>query len=383
MDNCVLPDFSKIPTPCYVVDERRIEDNLKILADVQRRSGCKVLLALKSFALHDLASLIGQHLSGVSASSVDEAHLGREFFSGEVHVCSPAYTDRDLGELVSYVDHVVFNSFAQLSRHREILQDAGVQYGIRVNPEHSEASITAYDPCQCYSRLGVVEDEFDEDALEGVSGLHFHSLCEHGYDALARTVAAFELRFGRFMDGMKWLNLGGGHHITKEGYDIPALCDMVGGLHEKYGVEVYLEPGEAIALDAGYLVSTVIDIVKNEKQVAIVDTSASAHMPDVLEMPYRPEIVGAGRPGELAHEYRIGGATCLAGDIIGDYSFDSPLQTGDRLIFCDMAHYTMVKNTTFNGIRLPCIGIVDAATGEIRVVREFGYEDFRNRLGSI
>jgi carboxynorspermidine decarboxylase len=389
-------DLKQLTTPCYVLDEAAFQHNLDILSAVQERCGCKILLALKGFAAFSLFPMIRQHLSGVAASSIDEARLGFEEFGGEVHVSAPAYREEEFDLLLKYADHVVFNSFSQWDRFRPKVEEASeggktVRCGIRVNPEHREVKVPIYDPCGPNSRLGATLKNFrsavgDDDGeggkdrhLAGISGLHFHNLCELGADSLHRTLAVFEEKFGKYLDRMEWVNFGGGHHITRPGYDLDLLCDLINDFKDRHPLEVYLEPGEAVALNAGVLVASVLDIVENGMEIAILDTSAAAHMPDVLEMPYRPEIVGAGLPGEYPHTYRLGGMTCLAGDVIGDYSFRKPLKVGDRIVFLDMAHYTMVKNNTFNGMRLPTIAIRDLA-GEIRIVRKFGYEDYKNRL---
>ncbi len=371
-------DPESVPSPCYVVDETALRRNLTLLDAVQRRTGCRILLALKGFAMHGVFPIIREYLPGVAASSLDEARLGAETFGGEVHTCAPAYREEEFDALVGYSDHMVFNAFSQWDRFRERAA-GGVRCGIRVNPEHSEVKTALYDPCAPCSRLGVTRINFRREKLAGISGLHFHTLCERNADSLDRTLAAFESRFGRFLPGMEWVNFGGGHHITRPDYDVDRLCDLISGFRERHPLEVYLEPGEAIALNAGVLTASVLDVVHNEMAVAILDTSAAAHMPDVLEMPYRPEIVGAAPPGVLPHTYRLGGTTCLAGDVIGDYSFPRPLAPGSRLVFLDMAHYTMVKNNTFNGIRLPSIA-VSGEDGRVRVLREFGHEDYRNRL---
>ena len=379
-------DIDKIlqlaPSPAYVVDLGRLRHNLAILDEVQRRSGAKILMALKAFAMWSVFPLIRETLVGVCASSPWEARLGREEFGGEVHSFAAAFKEADVRELLGISNHLVFNSFAQLERFRPLWEkeQGRVSVGLRVNPEYSEGHTAIYDPCAPKSRLGIRRAEFEGRSLSGVEGLHFHTLCEQLFEPLERTAAVFEENFGRYLHGMKWLNLGGGHHITREGYDIDALVALVQHFRGKYGVEVYLEPGEAIAIGTGILVGEVLDIVRNEMEIAILDVSATCHMPDVLEMPYRPEIDGGFDPGEKAHTYRLGGPSCLAGDVIGDWSFAKPLQTGDRLAFCDMAHYTMVKTTTFNGIQHPAICTFEPETGELRVVRSFGYEDFRSRL---
>ena len=374
-------DISAVPSPCFVIDTALLERNLKILDTVQGRTGCKILLALKGFAPFALFPLIRSYLCGVSAASPDEARLGYEDFGGEVHVCAPAYREEDLDDILYWADHLVFNSFSQWHRFRARVRSAPtpVSCGIRVNPEHSEAPAAIYDPCAPGSRLGVTRKHFEPDALDGIDGLHFHTLCEQNVDALERTLAAFSERFGEWVDRMAWVNFGGGHHITRPDYDLDRLCDLLDGFADRHPVTIYLEPGEAVGLNTGVLVATVLDVVRNGMDIAILDTSAAAHMPDVLDMPYRPEILGAGRPGQYPHTYRLGGLTCLAGDIIGDYSFRHPLRVGDRLAFLDMAHYTMVKTTTFNGVRLPAIAAVDA-DGGIQTVRAFGYGDFKGRL---
>jgi len=378
-------DVTDVTTPCYILDEASFQHNLEILDAVQERTGCKILLALKGFAAFCLFPQIRRHLSGVAASSIDEARLGFEEFGGEVHISSPAYREEEFDELLSFAGHVVFNSFSQWDRFRPKVEasEKTVRCGIRVNPEHREVKVPIYDPCGPYSRLGTTLKNFRYEGgdcdLAGISGLHFHNLCELGADSLQRTLAVFEEKFGKYLDGMEWVNFGGGHHITRPGYDLDLLCDLINDFRDRHPLEVYLEPGEAVALNAGVLVASVLDIVENGMQIAILDTSAAAHMPDVLEMPYRPEVLGAGVPGEHPHTYRLGGMTCLAGDVIGDYSFPDPLEVGDRIVFLDMAHYTMVKNNTFNGMRLPTIAIRNLA-GEIRTVRKFGYEDYKNRL---
>jgi len=374
---------SKVPdTPCYVVDKGLLENNLKVLAGVREQAGCGVLLALKGFAMYGVFPLVKKYLSGVSASSLDEARLGREEFGGEVHVCAPAYKGGEFEELLSYSSHVIFNSFSQWERFRPVIREKkpGLKCGLRINPEHSEVKVELYDPCKKGSRLGIKRERFEGKDLEGITGLHFHTLCELGPDALERTLAAVEEKFGGLIEKMEWVNFGGGHHITRADYDVDRLIRLVRSFREKYGVDVFLEPGEAIALNAGYLVAEVLDIVHNDVEIAVLDTSAAAHMPDVLEMPYRPGIIGAGEPGELARTYRLGGMTCLAGDVIGDYSFPGPLKPGSRVVFTDMAHYTMVKNNTFNGVRLPDIAVYDPALGKVEVIKKFGYEDYRGRL---
>ncbi len=375
-------DASELPTPCYVVDEKLIVKNLEILKSVMDGTGCKILLAQKAFSMYSLYPLIGKYLSGTTASGLFEARLGREEMPcGEVHVYSPAYKESDFPEILSVADHIVFNSFSQYEKFYPAVRNCGrdIEVGIRINPEYSEIETDIYNPCFKNSRLGTTLSQFPEKLPDGVSGLHFHTMCEQGSDVLERTVQAVEEKFGKYFGGLKWLNFGGGHHITRDGYDIERLVSVIDRIKEKYGVQVYLEPGEAVALNAGYLVTEVLDTMKNGMDIAILDTSAACHMPDVLEMPYRPNIIGAGQPNEKPYTYRLGGPTCLAGDIIGDYSFDRPLKAGDRLVFCDMAIYTMVKNNTFNGMPLPSI-VLKTADGTYKTVRSFGYEDFKSRL---
>jgi carboxynorspermidine decarboxylase len=375
-------DISRVPSPSYVCDRGRLAENLALLDLVQRRTGCRILLALKGFAMFSLFGQIREVLAGASASSLAEARLAAEEFGKEVHVYAPAYSDEEFSEILDCADHLVFNSFNQWQHFKAQVAaaDKKISCGIRVNPQYSEVDVDLYNPCGRFSRLGVVRDQFRPELLDGIDGLHFHALCEQDSDALAHTVEAFEERFGEFLGRMKWVNFGGGHHITREGYDLDLLCATISRIQDKYGLQVYLEPGEAIALNIGVLVTKVLDIVHNEVDIAILDTSATAHMPDVLEMPYRPVLFGAGEPGELAHTYKLGGLSCLAGDLIGDYSFSEPLQVGQRLVFGDMAHYTMVKTTTFNGVPLPSIVVCDSRDGAFEVVRSFGYEDYRNRL---
>jgi carboxynorspermidine decarboxylase len=395
-------DIDKIlplsPSPAYVVDLGRLRHNLAILDDVQRRSGAKILMAMKAFSMWSVFPIISQTLKGVCASSPWEARLGREEFGGEVHSFAAAFKESDIVELLSLSNHLVFNSFGQLERFRPLWEKerGRVSIGLRVNPEHTEGHTAIYDPCAPKSRLGIPYSEFalrlrsgDDGGtssglegrfLSGVEGLHFHTLCEQLFEPLERTARVFEEKFGQFLPQMKWLNLGGGHHITREGYDIDALVELIRYFKGKYDLEVYLEPGEAVAIGTGILVGEVLDVVHNGMDIAILDVSATCHMPDILEMPYRPEIQGGFDPGEKTHAYRLGGPSCLAGDVIGDWSFDKPLKAGDRLSFNDMAHYTMVKTTTFNGIQHPAICTFEPETGELKVVRSFGYEDFKQRL---
>ena len=370
-----------LQTPVYVVDELALRRNLEILSGVQRRTGCHILLAQKAFSLFYAYPLIGHYLAGTTASGLFEARLAHEEMPGrENHVYSPAYTPAEMAELVAICDHISFNSLAQLEAHRPLWQGSHASVGLRVNPEHStQEGHAIYDPCAPGSRLGIRRCDMPARLPNGVEGLHFHTLCEQDAAPLVETFAAFEQAFGEYLPQLRWLNLGGGHHITRPGYDLAALEGLILSIREKYGLEVYLEPGEAIALNAGTLITTVLDIVPGETPVLILDASAACHMPDVLEMPYRPPLHGAGLPGEKPYTCRLAARTCLAGDVIGDYSFDVPPQVGDRLVFGDMAIYTMVKNNTFNGMPLPDIAWRDAEGG-CRVIRRFGYEDFKTRL---
>jgi carboxynorspermidine decarboxylase len=370
------------PSPSYVVDLGRLRHNLSILDQVQQRSGAKVLMALKAFSMWSTFPLISKALHGVCASSPWEARLGREEFGREVHSFAAAFKESDVVELLQISNHLVFNSFNQFERFRPLWEkeQGRVSIGLRVNPEHSEGHTAIYDPCAPASRLGIPVAEFEGRSLAGVDGLHFHTLCEQLFEPLERTARVFEEKFGPYLSGMKWLNFGGGHHITREGYDIDGLVELVKYFKGKYGVEVYLEPGEAVAIGTGVLVAEVMDIVHNQMDIAILDVSATCHMPDILEMPYRPTITDGFNTGEKPYTYRLGGPSCLAGDVIGDWSFNQPLKPGDRLVFEDMSHYTMVKTTTFNGIQHPHICTWEPDTSELKVIRSFGYPDFRSRL---
>lgn len=377
-----------IPSPYYVVDLGLLRNNFRILGAAQEDSGAKILLALKGFAMWSVFPIARRYLTGITASSVHEARLGREEFGGEVHAYAPAYSQADIDELCTIADHVVFNSVQQWRKFEAQVHAAGLECGLRVNPEHREVETELYDPCAPGSRLGVRAATLDAaelspEELSRLDGLHFHNLCQKNSDALERTVAAFEQKFGRTIPHVKWVNFGGGHHITRPDYEVERLIRVVRTFSEKWQKQVYLEPGEASALNTGFLVAEVMDVVEGPPgglPTAILDTSATAHMPDVLEMPYRPEILGGYAPGEKPHTYRLGGLTCLAGDVIGDWSFDEPLAVGDRLVFTDMAHYTMVKTTTFNGVRHPSIATFEPETGEVREVRRFGYDDYKRRL---
>jgi len=381
-NNPVAFDLDRAPTPCFVVNTAHLRRNLQVLSTVQERTGCKILLAVKGFALFHLFPLIRKTLHGICASSPHEARLGKEEFGGEVHVFAAAYSRTDIADMIRWADHVVFNSFGQWQRFGPLVKAVGprIACGIRVNPEHGEAPCPLYDPCAPGSRLGVRHRDFQPDLLDGLSGLHFHTLCEQNADALERTMAAFETRFGPYLYRMAWVNFGGGHHITRPDYDVARLIRLIKGFKANHGVDVYLEPGEAVALNAGLLVATVLDIVHADMAIAILDTSAATHMPDVLEMPYRPEVIGAGPAGATPHTYRLAGLSCLAGDVIGEYSFDAPLSVGDKLAFADMAHYSMVKTNTFNGIKLADLALYQPSTGDFRLIRRFGYADFKSRL---
>ncbi|HEL1674523.1 TPA: carboxynorspermidine decarboxylase [Streptococcus suis] len=372
--------IDQIPTPAYVIDEAKLVNNLEILKSVQNQTGCKVLLAQKAFSMYATYPLISQYLAGTTASGLYEARLGREEFGGEVHVFAPAFKDADLEEILEIADHVVFNSERQLRKHVDKCRAAGVSIGLRINPECSTQDEHAlYDPCATGSRFGVRIDQFSEDLLDLVDGLHFHTLCEQNSDDLKTTLEAVEDKFGPYLHRIKWLNMGGGHHVTREDYDLDLLISSIQHMQETYGLEVYIEPGEAIALNAGYLVTEVLDIVENGIETLVLDASATCHMPDVLEMPYRPPLRHGFEAGEKAFTYRLSSNTCLTGDIIGDYSFEKPVEIGDKLYFEDMAIYSFVKNNTFNGIGLPRLVLMDQ-TGDCRIIKEFGYEDFKGRL---
>ena len=390
----VLLDADRVPSPCFVVDASLLARNAAILDSVQERTGAKILLALKGFAMWGLFDVLSRAkhgpLYGVCASSPHEARLGREEFGGEVHAFAAAWSEADMAETLPYVDHIVFNSFTQWQRFAPRLaafareRGRAIDVGLRLNPEHSEGTTPLYDPCAPGSRLGIRPHAFAravrEYGLDGIDGLHFHTLCEQGADALERTLAAVEGHFGRYFHGLRWLNFGGGHHITREGYDLDLLCRTITRTRERYNLAVYLEPGEAVALNAGWLVATVLDIVDADMPIAVLDTSAAAHMPDVLEMPYRPQVVDAGEPGQKPCTFRLAGKSCLAGDVIGEYSFARPLEVGQRLIFTDMAIYSMVKTTTFNGLQLPAIAAWYPERDALHILRRFGYADFKQRL---
>ncbi|HEM3576775.1 TPA: carboxynorspermidine decarboxylase [Streptococcus suis] len=372
--------IEQVPTPAYVIDEAKLVNNLEILKSVQERTGCKVLLAQKAFSMYATYPLISQYLAGTTASGLYEAKLGREEFGGEVHVFAPAFKDADLEEILEIADHIVFNSERQLRKHVDKCRAAGVSVGLRINPECStQGDHALYDPCATGSRFGVRIDQFSEDLLDLVDGLHFHTLCEQNSDDLKTTLDAVEAKFGPYLHRIKWLNMGGGHHVTREDYDLGLLISSIQHMQETYGLEVYIEPGEAIALNAGYLVTEVLDIVENGIETLVLDASATCHMPDVLEMPYRPPLRNGFEVGEKEFTYRLSSNTCLTGDIIGEYSFEKPVEIGDKLYFEDMAIYSFVKNNTFNGIGLPSLVFMNQ-TGDCRIIKSFGYEDFKGRL---
>ncbi len=375
-----------LKTPYYLCEEELLERNLKILDYVQEKSGAKVILALKGFAMWSTFELVSKYLKGCTASGLYEAKLAREEFCkwnehAEVHTYSPAFKDDEIEEIARISDHIVFNSPSQLHRYIKRVKEVNpnIEISLRINPEVSSSPVDIYNPCGLYSRLGTTLKNFDESVLEYLDGLNFHALCEQGADELEEVVTAFEKNFSKYFKKLKYINFGGGHHITKKGYDVEKLIRLITAFRKKYGVDVYLEPGEAVGWESGYLVTSVLDVFENGMSVAILDTSAEAHMPDTLAMPYRAEVRGSAKAGEKMYTYRLGGNTCLAGDIMGDYSFDAPLQIGDRVIFEDQIHYTFVKNTTFNGIKLPSL-VIKRSGGEIELIKEFGYEEYKNRL---
>jgi carboxynorspermidine decarboxylase len=378
--------FDTLKTPAYICEENLLEHNLKILDYVQKQSGAKIILALKGFAMWSTFPLVAKYLKGCTASGLHEARLANEEFKvhnkdAELHTYSPAFGEDDIKEVALISDHIVFNTPSQLFKYAKLVQEINprISISLRVNPEVSSSPKDIYNPCGIYSRLGTTLANFDEDVLTYVDGLNFHALCEQNVDALEEVLIAFEKNFSKYFKNLKYLNFGGGHHITKKDYDVEKLIKIIKEFKEKYDLEIYLEPGEAVGWETGYLVSSVLDVFKNGMNVAILDTSAEAHMPDTLAMPYRADVRGSGEAGEKKHTYRLGGNTCLAGDIMGDYSFDEPLEVGSKIIFEDQIHYTFVKNTTFNGIKLPSLAIL-RKNGELDIVKEFGYENYRNRL---
>jgi len=371
-----------IDTPVYLLDESLIEENMKVLRQVKERTGCKVFHALKAYASFATFPMMSGYLDGACASGLNEARLGHEEFKKEVHTFSAAYREKEIRDILRYSDSIIFNSFYQLEQYGKAAKKNGVEIGLRVNPGHAEVTTEMYDPCAPYSRLGIVHSIFRRefpDHKSIVDGLHFHVMCQQNADVLERVLRSFEKLYGKYIRGLKWVNFGGGHHITRDDYDVELLIKLINDFKHRYGVQVFLEPGEASVYNAGVLISSVLDIVKNKAEIAIMDTSAETHMPDVLLMPYRPHILGSGRKNEKKYGYRLAGPSCLAGDIIGDYSFDRPLRRGDKLVFTDMALYSIVKNTTFNGINLPDISVIRDG-GTIEVVKKFGYKDYRDRL---
>lgn len=380
-------DIHSIETPAFVVDLELLRKNLERLALVQREAGVKVLLALKGFSMFSTFGLVREYLSGCCASGLNEALLAYHEFGKEVHVYAPAFKPKEMEQIIPIANHISFNSLAQWRQFRPMIEAARAagknapSPGIRVNPEHSEVEVSLYDPCSPGCRLGIRADSLEGEDLNGIEGLHFHALCEQGSDVLERVVGAVEKRFPKLIEQVDWINMGGGHHISRSDYDLERLIRLLKTFKARWGKEhVYLEPGEAVGLNTGYLIAEVQDIVPTNPPTVILDLSASAHMPDTMEMPYRPHIFGGGMPGEFAHEYKMGGMTCLAGDVLSGFSFPQPLEIGQRLVFADMAHYTMVKTTTFNGVHHPDIAIYDPLKKEYRVVRRFSYEDFRDKL---
>ena len=353
------PEFiDQVETPCYLVSEDVIRRNCVVLDTIQKRTGCKILMALKAFALPVVFPVIREYLHGVCASGPVEAQLGRQDFDREVHTYAPAFTPGQMDRVLCFSDHIIFNSISQWKAHEKTVREyeREIEIGLRVNPGHAEVEVDLYNPCLPGSRFGINPEDLSKTDLSGINGLHFHALCEQGADVLVRVLDSFEKRFGGYIERMQWINFGGGHHITRSDYDIDLLCETIADFRKRYGnITVYLEPGEAVVLDSGVFVTKVLDTIRNEIDIAIVDSSAETQMPDVLAMPYRPHVVGSGMPGELPYTYRLGGISCLAGDIIGDYSFAGPLQPGNRIVLTDMALYSFVKNTTFNGVELPSI----------------------------
>lgn len=372
---------SELPTPCYLIDEGAIISNLEILRALREDTHCKILLAQKAFSLYALYPLISRYIDGVCASGLYEARLGAEEMRAQTHVFCAAYAPRDIPELAKICSHIVFNSMTQAERFHREASAHGASLGLRINPQFStQTGHAIYDPCSKGSRLGITAANFPETLPDWIEGLHFHTLCEQNSDALEATLCAVEEKFGKHLKRIKWINFGGGHHITRADYDIARLKRCINKMADKYGLEVYLEPGEAVALNAGELISEVLDIVENDGKIALLDASAACHMPDVIEMPYTPPLANVGKPGEKRFDYTLAGATCLAGDVIGKYSFKAPLKIGDRVKFQDMAIYSFVKNNTFNGMPLPALAVKDKS-GNCKIIKTFGYEDFKSRLG--
>lgn len=379
MSNILNFDPEKLNTPCFVLDELLLMKNLEILKRVKDETGAKILLAQKAFSMYETYPLIGEYLDGTTASGLFEAKLGKTEMGKETHIFSPGYREEEIQEIYDICDHMIFNSLNQYEKFALEATKRGISCGLRINPMHSTQDHEIYDPCGRFSRLGITRKNFPNTLPEHVEGLHFHTLCEQNVNPLKETLEAVINQFGSYFGQLKWINFGGGHHITREDYDVEALINLIKNFKERYNLQVYLEPGEAVALNAGFLVSQVIDVVENEMQILILDASAACHMPDVLEMPYRPPVLGSGLPGEKKYTYRLGTPTCLAGDIIGDYSFDNRLTCGDRIIFGDMAHYSMVKTNMFNGINLPSIYVL-RRNKTIQLLKSFSFEDFKSRL---
>jgi len=373
--------LQKLPSPCWLLNEKKLNENLILINTIREESGAKILLALKGYALWKSFPLLQSYLNGCCASGLHEAKLAHETFQKEVHTYSPAFKEEEIKEIAQISHHIVFNSITQFTKYSKKVKgiNSELSLGLRINPEYSESPKEIYNPCGLYSRLGTTLTNFDSSILSELDGLHFHALCEQSADALENVLIHFEEKFGKYIHQMKWINFGGGHHITRKGYDVDKLISLIKTFKNKYDVEIYLEPGEAIGWETGTLITTVLDIIHNGIDIAILDSSAEAHMPDTIIMPYRAEVKGSGEANEKAHTYRLAGNTCLAGDIMGDYSFDTPLQIDDKVIFEDQMHYTMVKATTFNGIKLPSIAI-EKIDGTVEVLREFGYKDFKDRL---
>ena len=375
-------NYKNLPSPAYVCHTNLLESNLIFLNNIGEKSGAKIILALKGFAMWSTFDMVSSYLSGATASGLHEAKLAREKLDGEVHTYAPAFKDDEIKEIALLSDHIVFNTPSQLLKYASLVKgiNPNISISLRVNPEVSSSPVDLYNPCGIYSRLGTTIENFDETVLPYIDGLNFHALCEQDVGALEQVLEAFEKNFGKYIKGLKYINFGGGHHITRKGYDTDRLIEVIRAFKSRYqDIEVYLEPGEAVGWETGELVATVLDTFHNGIDIAILDTSAEAHMPDTLAMPYRAEVRGASEAGVKKHTYRLGGNTCLAGDIMGDYSFDAPLKVGDKIIFEDQIHYTFVKNTTFNGIKLPSLVLVHK-DGKVETVRTFGYEDYKMRL---
>jgi carboxynorspermidine decarboxylase len=369
-------NLNRVPTPAFVVDEAAIRRNLAILADVRRRSGAKVLCAMKAFSMWSLAPVIGEYLDGVCSSGLWESRLARDYYKGEIATYCAGYKEADMAEIVAISDHVIFNSPNQHRRFASFL-NGSVDVGLRINPEHAEGEVAKYDPCSPGSRLGFPASQLLPEHLHGVSGIHFHSLCEQDFEPLKRTWESLKPKIAPYFGQLKWLNFGGGHHITRADYQRDELIAFIQSVRAETGLDVYLEPGEAIALDAGLLIGELLDVFDNDIPVGITDISATCHMPDVIEAPYRPAMLGEREDGPVV---RLGGPSCLAGDIIGDYRLPVPAKPGARFAFLDQAHYSMVKTNTFNGVPLPSIWLWNSDTDELRCVREFDWTEFRDRL---